>query len=85
VRDRKGHYMKVQELPEGAFFGEIALLTGKPRTATITASTAVEVLELDKRTFDEICSKHPHVHEVVKKFQEQRAMDTVQAIMKKKG
>jgi hypothetical protein len=84
VRDRKGHYMKVQELPEGAFFGEIALLTGKPRTATITAGSQVEVLELDKKTFDEITRQHPHVHEVVKKFQEKRAMDTVQAIMKKK-
>src|SRR5271169_2374719 len=37
VKDRKGNYLKVQELPEGAFFGEISVLTGKPRTATLTA------------------------------------------------
>jgi hypothetical protein len=84
VKDRKGHYMKVQELPEGAFFGEISVLTGKPRTATLTAAAECEALELDKKTLDEITAKHPHVREVLKKFHEQRAQDTVQAILKKK-
>ena len=84
VKDRKGHYMKVQDLPEGAFFGEISVLTGKPRTATLTAAAHCEVLELDKKTLDEITTKHPHVREVLKKFHEQRALDTVQAMSKKK-
>ncbi len=85
VRDRKGHYMKVQELPEGAFFGEISVLTGKPRTATLTAASYCEALELDKKTLDSITAKHPHVREVLKKFHEQRAQDTVEAILKKRG
>ena len=38
VRNPKGDYVKVNELGEGAFFGEIAMLTGRPRTATITAA-----------------------------------------------
>ena len=84
VRDRKGHYMKVQELPEGAFFGEISVLTGKPRTATLTAASYCEALELDKQTLDAITTKHPHVREVLKKFHEQRAQDTVEAILKKR-
>ena len=84
VKDRKGHYMKVQDLPEGAFFGEISVLTGKPRTATLTAAAYCEVLELDKKTLDEITAKHPRVREVLKKFHEQRAQDTVEAILKKK-
>jgi hypothetical protein len=85
VRDPKGHYMKVQELPEGAFFGEISVLTGKPRTATLTAASYCEALELDKKTLDSITAKHPHVREVLKKFHEQRAQDTVEAILKKRG
>jgi len=84
VKDRKGHYMKVQDLPEGAFFGEISVLTGKPRTATLTAAAHCEALELDKKTLDEITTKHPHVREVLKKFHEQRAIDTVQAMSKKR-
>ena len=85
VKDRKGHYMKVQELPEGAFFGEISMLTGKPRTATLTAASYCEALELDKKTLDSITANHPHVREVLKKFHEQRAQDTVEAILKKRG
>jgi hypothetical protein len=84
VKDRKGHYMKVQELPEGAFFGEISVLTGKPRTATLTAASYCEALELDKKTLDSITATHPHVREVLKKFHEQRAQDTVEAILKKR-
>ena len=74
VRDSKGHYIKVQELPEGAFFGEISVLTGKPRTATLTAASYCEALELDKKTLDAITAKHPRVREVLKKFHEQRAV-----------
>jgi CRP/FNR family transcriptional regulator, cyclic AMP receptor protein len=85
VRDPKGHYMKVQELPEGAFFGEISVLTGKPRTATLTAASYCEALELDKKTLDAITAKHPHVRVVLKRFHEQRAQDTVEAILKKRG
>lgn len=82
VKDPKGHYMKVHELNEGDFFGEISVLTGKPRTATITAATHCEVLQLDKPTLDSITRSHPGVREVLKRFQQQRALDTVQAIMR---
>src|SRR5262249_8628288 len=34
VRDRKGNYMQIKELADGDFFGEVSVLTGKPRTAT---------------------------------------------------
>ena len=82
VKDPKGHYLMVQELREGSFFGEISVLTGKPRTATITATGVCEVLELDKTTLDSITQQHPHVREVLKQFQQQRAQDTVQQIIK---
>ena len=39
VKDPDGHYHKVREMYEGAFFGEVSILTGKPRSATITAAT----------------------------------------------
>jgi len=84
VKDSVGQYIKVQELPEGAFFGEISVLTGKPRTATLTAASYCETLELDKKTLDEITAKHPRVLKVLKKFHEQRAVDTFQAIRRKR-
>ena len=72
VRNPAGKSIQVREMSEGAFFGEISILSGKPRTATITAKTACELLELDKSTLDSICQTHPHVREILKQFYEER-------------
>jgi CRP-like cAMP-binding protein len=40
-------------LKEGDFFGEIALITGQPRTATVRAKERVECYTLDKVSFQE--------------------------------
>ena len=85
VKSPKGRSMKVQEFEEGDFFGEIAVLTGKPRTATLTAAVDCECLELNRASLDEITKTHPGVREVLKKFQKERALSTVQAIMADKG
>ncbi len=85
VKTPKGRSMKVQEFEEGDFFGEISVLTGKPRTATLTAAVDCECLVLNRETLDEITKTHPGVREVLKKFQKERALSTVQAIMADKG
>lgn len=41
----------------GDFFGEVALLTGNPRNATVTALDQVGLLSLDKSHFDEALSR----------------------------
>jgi hypothetical protein len=66
VREPGGRrHIFVRSLGEGEFFGEMALLSGKPRSATITAATPCEVLELDQETLAGITAKHPHVREVL--------------------
>lgn len=82
VKNARGESVKVHELAEGSFFGEISILTGRPRTATLTAATSCEVLELDKATLDGITQSHPNVLEVLKRFHEARAQDTVEAIIR---
>jgi len=62
----------VRDLEEGTFFGEAAILTGQPRTATITAKTACELLELDRGTLDAISIAHPHVTKVLQEFHQKR-------------
>jgi CRP-like cAMP-binding protein len=84
VRDRKGNYMKIKELSDGDFFGEVSVLTGKPRTATITAATEVELLELDKTTLDGITQRYPRVREILQEFQKKRAQEAVEAIIRGK-
>jgi len=83
IKDRKGYPMMIKELSTGDFFGEVSVLTGKPRTATITAASDVEVLELDKKTLDSISQTHPRVREVLEQFQKQRAQDAVEAVLSK--
>ena len=85
VKTPKGKSLKVQEFEEGDFFGEISVLTGKPRTATLTAAVDCDCLELTRDALDEITKTHPGVREVLKKFQKERALSTVQAIMADKS
>lgn len=56
---RDGH--KLTTLGPGAFFGEVALLTHGPRTATVTADTAMKLLRLDERRFASLLRDAPSV------------------------
>jgi hypothetical protein len=85
VKTPAGRNIQVRELMEGDFFGEISILTGKPRTATITAASRCELLELDRATLDAIAATHPHVNEVLKEFHDQRAGNTLEAAIRGMG
>ncbi len=74
VRANTGRNNQIRILGEGEFFGEISLLSGKPRSATITAATPAEILELDRRTLDAIVVKHPQVPKVIREVSARRAM-----------
>jgi hypothetical protein len=69
---KDGKQVPIAELEEGAFFGEMSILTGKPRTATIVATESSELLELDRPTLDSITQTHPHVWDVLQEFANQR-------------
>jgi cAMP-dependent protein kinase regulator len=73
VKNQEGRNNEVRTMEEGEFFGEISLLSGKPRTATVTAATPVELLELDRATLDDISSRHPRVRAVVEEFAGKRS------------
>lgn len=49
----------VATLKEGDIFGEMGLLTGEPRSATVTARTDVECYRLDKEHFQHILQERP--------------------------
>ena len=72
VKDPDGHYHKVREMYEGAFFGEVSILTGRPRSATITAASPCEVLTLDRDALEAISERQPNVMTILRHFCEAR-------------
>ncbi|TGV79438.1 cyclic nucleotide-binding domain-containing protein [Mesorhizobium sp. M00.F.Ca.ET.149.01.1.1] len=54
------------ELGPGALFGEMALITGEPRMATVSAATSVSLLSLHSSDFQMLCSSSPEIAEIIR-------------------
>jgi small-conductance mechanosensitive channel/CRP-like cAMP-binding protein len=55
----------VGTLDAGSIFGEMGLMTGSPRSATVTALTDIECYRLDKRSFQDILESRPAMAEEI--------------------
>ena len=53
------------KLGGGDFFGEMALISGQPRSADVTAVDFTKLLILDRRDFREFLRKYPGIREQV--------------------
>jgi CRP-like cAMP-binding protein len=58
---------KLDREKEGAVFGELALVYSIPRTATVKATTDVEVYVLEKPDFEEVRAASPQLEIAVQK------------------
>ena len=54
------------ELGPGAFFGEMALISGEPRSATVTAASAVTLLSLHSLDFQILLSHNPEIAKTIR-------------------
>jgi len=61
------------ELGPGALFGEMSLVTGLPRTATILANEEVELLEISKEAFTALLGLRDDIPQVIAKLVAERA------------
>lgn len=52
---------QIARIREGEMVGEMALLTGEVRNASVIAETDMELWSIEKNKFDEISEKHPDV------------------------
>ena len=59
-------------LGAGQFVGELALLTGAPRNATVVALEACTLLALDIVDFHGLLGRHPELARVIREEAEQR-------------
>lgn len=67
-----GKIINVNELGDGEFFGEMSLLTGEPRTATVLAIEETEVLKVSKEALRPILAENPTLVESVYHHIEER-------------
>ncbi len=60
-RDERDEQRLVRELARGQVFGEMSLLTGEPRAATVVATRDSVLVKLSRQSFDELDSLNPRV------------------------
>src|SRR5271165_5735408 len=65
-------------LGAGQFFGEIALLTGGPRTATVVAACASTLLLLDIADFRDLVGRQPDLARIINEEAERRLVPAVE-------
>ena len=76
VRTDEGKDLTVANLRQGEYFGEIALLTDVPRTATVRATEALECLVLQKDDFQKMMGDNLGVQRSLARVSSRRALDS---------
>lgn len=69
------------ELGRGACVGEVSMLTGQPRTATVSAVTDVDMVAFEKHRIERVLADYPRVRELLESLVEHRARDTIEKIV----
>ncbi len=79
-RYEAGSKRQLAILPEGSFFGEMALLSGAPRSASVEAAEdETQLLEISAPVLQQLSLKYPTVAQALKKFCRQRMLSNVMA------
>ena len=65
VESPNGEKRRLNVLGKGDFCGEMSLMTGEPRVASVVATTDVECYRLDKEAFEEIMLARPSIADEV--------------------
>ncbi|QRK12448.1 cyclic nucleotide-binding domain-containing protein [Archangium violaceum] len=63
------------ELSEGSFFGEMALISDTPRTATVIATRDCTLLEVTREMLTRLGTHFPSLEQVVHQFYKERLLD----------
>lgn len=72
IKGARGESHELTVLEAGAAFGEISLLTGDPRTATVRAATETTLVEIEKDSLAPILREHPALITTLEATMEER-------------
>jgi CRP-like cAMP-binding protein len=76
-----GDKVRVGTLHVGDFFGEVALMTGKQRVATVTAESQAECLGVTREKWDKFVLAHPRLKTLIEDTIRQRAQLSAEAML----
>ncbi|MDP3111837.1 MAG: cyclic nucleotide-binding domain-containing protein [Thermodesulfovibrionales bacterium] len=75
-----GKEIELATLSVGDVFGEVAFLTGRPRTASVIAIDKLEVIEFDRVILEEMFEKYPDILKKIQDFYQSHVQDTIQKV-----
>ena len=72
---------ELARLGPGEFFGEVAVVGDTPRTATVRALEAAEVLRISGEQLDPVLAEHPELRRLLEQTRDERAAATVAKLL----
>jgi ATP-binding cassette subfamily B protein len=80
TEERSGNRASLAILQDGDFFGEITLITGFPRTATVRAKTLCTCISLGRGHFNRMMDRFPELRKSLSEIALQRLRESSKAI-----
>jgi CRP-like cAMP-binding protein len=77
IIEKDGRDYPIVLLKAGDFAGEMALITGEPRTAHVEAETDVVVAQISREKFDAVCDEHPALREVLSNIVQENIFSSI--------
>ncbi|RJQ41125.1 MAG: hypothetical protein C4550_02300 [Nitrospiraceae bacterium] len=78
-----GKEIELATLSAGDVFGEVAFLTGRPRTASVIADDELRVMEFNRGIIEEILEKYPEILKKLEDFYQSHLEDTLSKVRTK--
>lgn len=80
-----GREIELAVLGEGDVFGEVAFLTGRPRTAAVIADGQLSVYELTRSEIDRLIETHPEILARLEEFNVTRVKQTINKVLPRRS
>jgi CRP/FNR family transcriptional regulator, cyclic AMP receptor protein len=81
TRAASGVQLVLAELGRGACVGEVSVLTGSPRTATVEALERVHAVTFERHRIQRVIDAYPSLRALLQLLVERRAKDTVEKLI----
>ncbi|MCC6807863.1 MAG: cyclic nucleotide-binding domain-containing protein [Deltaproteobacteria bacterium] len=78
-KNADGKPLVLASLGDGAFFGEMALLSESPRTASVIVDEPTQLFEISKSVLDQVSKEYSSVQQVLLRFYKQRLLANLMA------